>query len=88
MSALTSKQVIVTGEATLVIDGDTDGCYVNVKASSSGPIWIGNSDLTIDTGYELAASESIHFMLGANEALYAIVEEGTGTLYFLASMNQ
>jgi hypothetical protein len=88
MSVLSNKQVIVTTEATLVIDGNDDGCYINVKAHSAGPIYLGDSDVTIDNGYELAASESLHFMLGPNEELYAIVEEGTGTIYFLASMNQ
>lgn len=87
MGVLTNKQVTVTTEATLVIDGNDDGCYVNVKAGAS-VVYIGDSSVSISNGYELEEGESISLILGPNEGLYAIVEEDTGTLYFLATMNQ
>ena len=88
MSVLASKRISVGTSATVVVSGDEDGCYVYLKAHSAGSIFLGNGDMTIDNGYELGAGEAIQFAMGANEILYAIVEEGTGELHFLATMNQ
>ena len=88
MSALTSRQIIITPEATLVIGGDADGCYVHIKASGENAVYIGDSDVSTESGYELEKDDALTIFLGPHERLYAIVEEGTGKLYFLASMNQ
>lgn len=88
MSALTSKQIIVGTDATLVIEDDPDGCHVHIKASGENAVYIGDSDVSTESGYELEKGEALSIFLGPHERLYAIVEEGTGKLYFLASMNQ
>ena len=87
MGVLANKQVTVTTAATLVIDGNDDGCYVNVRTGAK-VVYIGDSSVSISNGYLLDEDESISLILGPNEGLYAIVEADTGTLYFLATMNQ
>ena len=87
MGVLANKQVTVTTEATLVIDGNDDGCHVSVRADNK-KVYIGDSSVSISNGYLLDEDESIQVVLGPNEEMYAVVEADTGTLFFLATMNQ
>ena len=87
MGVLANKQVTVGTDPTLVINGNTDGCYVNVKAGAS-VVYIGDSSVSISNGYELEEGEAISLILGPNEELYAVVEQDPTTLFFLATMNQ
>lgn len=88
MGVLASKQVIVGTTPTLVTGSDPDGCSVIIKASGQCAVYIGNGNVSTESGFELEKDEVLQLTLGPNEELYAIVEEDEGKLYFLATMNQ
>ena len=55
--------------------------------SSSGTIYIGDSDLTVANGYRLDNGDKISINVGDYQALYAITNSGTATLYVLSQIN-
>jgi protein involved in polysaccharide export with SLBB domain len=55
--------------------------------SSSGTIYIGDSDLTVANGYRLDNGDKISINVGDYQALYAITSSGTATLYVLSQIN-
>ena len=55
--------------------------------SSSGTIYIGDSDLTVANGYRLDNGDKISINVGDYQALYAMTSSGTANLYVLSQIN-
>ena len=89
--ALSHNQVTITTSATLILAGDPDGVQVYLKASGTGgnvDVYLGGASVTASNGFILDKGEYTSLFLGPNEVLYGIVAEGTGKVYYLATMNQ
>ena len=85
---LHSQQTEVNGETpTLLYPLDTDGVYLTIYSEES--IYLGNGDLTAETGYLHIKETPLSLYLAPNEALYGLSsDEETYTVYVLATMNQ
>ena len=83
---LHSQQVIIGTRPVLLYPADTDGVHLVISANAD--IYIGNSDLTTETGYYLPDGNAVDLELAPNELLYGLVEEGRATVYVLATMKQ
>ena len=85
--ALAARQVTITTSATLSVGPDLDGATVILRRSATAEVYIGPSDVTVNTGYELE-TEHVDIVLGPGEAVYGIVVEGAGKVYVLATQNE
>ena len=83
---LHSQQTIIGTNPELLYPVDTDGVRLTISASAD--IYLGNSNLTTSTGYLLPSGDNVDLVLGPNELIYGLVEEGRATVYVLATMNQ
>ena len=83
---LHSQQVVIGTQPALLYPLDADGVHLTIRADVD--IFIGNSDLTTETGYPLQAGEVLRLELAPDELLYGLVSAGRATVYVLATMNQ
>ena len=81
--ATESAHVTVATTATLIrrAYGAEDLAVRNLDASLA--IAVGGADVTVATGYPLAAGEGLGMTLGGGEALYGVVASGTATVAWL-----
>ena len=86
--AISSGQVVVGVTATFICGKDDDGANIILKASGQGDVYLGKSNVTTETGFELDNGASIDLFIGPDEDLYGIVEEGTVKVYYLATLNK
>jgi hypothetical protein len=81
-----TAQKTVTSTATLLVTANRADQLVYLH-SSSGTIYLGNSDVTTSTGYRMDNGDKLSIQLSDNEALYGIVSSGTATMMVLATVN-
>jgi hypothetical protein len=81
--AITGSRVSVAVAATALSTADADGSTVLVKNAGSSSIFLGGAAVTIATGYELLAGESVAVQMAATETLYGIVAASTVTAHVL-----
>ena len=80
------SQVTVTTAATLLVTSNRADQMVYLH-SGSGTVYLGNSDVTISTGYRMDNGDKFSMQLGDNEALYAIASSGTPIVYVMDTIN-
>ena len=86
--AISNNQVTVTTSPTAIFGPDIDGAYLVLKVSGSKTVYLGNATVTADNGLEVENEDGPFPMtLGPNEILYGIVEEDTGKITVLATLN-
>jgi hypothetical protein len=81
-----TAQKTVTTTATLLVSANTHDQKVYLH-SSSGTIYIGNSDVTSATGYRMDNGDKLTLELGDNEALYGITSSGSASMFVMATVN-
>ena len=81
-----TSQKTVTTTATLLVAANAHDQKVYLH-SSSGIIYIGNSDVTSSTGYKMDNGDKLSLDLSDNEALYGITSTGTSTMQVMATVN-
>ena len=81
-----TAQVSVSTSATLLVTANRADQLVYLH-SSSGIIYLGNSDVTTSTGYRMDNGDKLSMQLSDNEALYGIVSSGTATMMVMATIN-
>jgi hypothetical protein len=81
-----TSQVSVTSTATLLVTANRADQSVYLH-SSSGVIYLGNSDVTTSTGYRMDNGDKLTMQLSDNESLYGIVSSGTATMMVMATVN-
>jgi hypothetical protein len=81
-----TAQKTVTSTATLLVTANRADQLVYLH-SSSGTIYLGNSDVTTSTGYRMDNGDKLSMQLSDNESLYGIVTSGTATMMVLATVN-
>ena len=81
-----TSQKTVTTSPTLLVTANRADQLVYLH-SSSGIIYIGNSDVTTSTGYRMDNGDKLSLQLSDNEALYGIVSSGTATMMVMATVN-
>jgi hypothetical protein len=81
-----TAQKTVTSTATLLVTANRADQLVYLH-SSSGTIYLGNSDVTTSTGYRMDNGDKLSMQLSDNESLYGIVASGTATMMVLATVN-
>jgi hypothetical protein len=81
-----TAQKTVTNTATLLVTANRADQLVYLH-SSSGIIYIGNSDVTTSTGYRMDNGDKLSMQLSDTEALYGIVSSGTATMMVMATIN-
>ena len=84
--AIKSDQITVTTERVAIHEADEDGATLRVRVS--GDCYIGNGDMTAETGFLLEKDEIFEMFVGPGEILYAVVGDGEITLYYVMSLNQ
>ena len=80
------SQVTVTTSPTLLVTSNRADQMVYIH-SGSGIIYLGNSDVTILTGYRMDNGDKLSMQLGDNEALYAVAVVGTAIAYVMDTIN-
>lgn len=81
-----TAQKSVTTTATLLVTANRADQSVYLH-SSSGIIYIGNSDVTTSTGYKMDNGDKLSMQLSDNESLYGITSSGTATMMVMATIN-
>jgi hypothetical protein len=81
-----TAQKTVTSTATLLVTANRADQLVYLH-SSSGIIYLGNSDVTTSTGYQMDNGDKLSMQLSDTEALYGIVSSGTATMMVMATIN-
>jgi hypothetical protein len=81
-----TSQVSVTTTPTLLVTANRADQSVYLH-SSSGVIYLGNSDVTTSTGYRMDNGDKLTMQLSDNESLYGIVSSGTATMMVMATVN-
>ena len=81
-----TSQKTVTTTATLLVTANRADQVVYLH-SSSGTIYLGNSDVTTSTGYRMDNGDKLTMQLSDNEALYGIVSSGTATMMVMATVS-
>ena len=66
---------------------DEDGAYIHVKGGNAS-VYLGNENVTTENGFELEQGETISLFIGPDEGLYAVCEEGTVGVCYIATLNQ
>ena len=75
-----------TSSPGLVYPPDIDGVRLHVRANKA--IYLGNGNITSETGYLLPENADLDLFLGPSEKLYALSTDGRANVYVLATMNQ
>ena len=81
-----TSQKTVTTAATLLVTANRADQLVYLH-SSSGIIYLGNSDVTTSTGYRMDNGDKLSLQLSDNEALYGITSSGTATMMVMATVS-
>jgi hypothetical protein len=81
-----TSQKTVTTSPTLLVTANRADQLVYLH-SSSGIIYIGNSDVTTSTGYRMDNGDKLSMQLSDNESLYGITNTGTATMMVMATVN-
>ena len=81
-----TSQKTVTTAATLLVTANRADQLVYLH-SSSGTIYLGNSDVTTSTGYRMDNGDKLSMQLSDTEALYGITNTGTATMMVMATVN-
>ena len=81
-----TSQKTVTTTATLLVTANRADQVVYLH-SSSGIIYLGNSDVTTSTGYRMDNGDKLTLQLSDNEALYGITSSGTATMMVMATVS-
>ena len=84
--AIKSDQVTVGTERVAIHHSDNDGAEIRIRVS--GNCYIGNGDVTPETGFLLEKDEIFHMFVGPEEVLHAITDDGEVTLYYVMSLNE
>jgi len=77
-----TTQVVVTTEPTLLVSAIAMHREVHIH-NQSGAIWIGNSNVTTETGVKVDNNTHDIMHLTPNETMYAVTNSGTATVYVL-----
>lgn len=78
---ISSAQVTVTTSSTLLVAGDALAEQVNLH-SSSGTIYLGDSNVTSSTGYKMDNGDKVVLQNHEN-AIYGICSAGSATMSVL-----
>ena len=81
-----TAQKTVTTTATLLVTANRADQLVYLH-SSSGIIYLGNSDVTTSIGYRMDNGDKLSLQLSDNEALYGITSSGTATMMVMATIS-
>lgn len=81
-----TSQKTVTTSPTLLVTANRADQLVYLH-SSSGTIYLGNSDVSTGTGYRMDNGDKLTLQLSDNEALYGITNTGTATMMVMATVN-
>ena len=84
--AIKSDQVKVGTEKVAIHHADEDGAMIRIRVSDD--CYIGNGEMTVNTGFLLEKDEIFQMFVGPGEVLFAIVDDGSVTLYYIMSMNE
>jgi hypothetical protein len=81
-----TSQITITTSPTLLVTANRADQLVYLH-SSSGIIYLGNSDVTTSTGYRMDNGDKLSLQLSDNEALYGITSSGTATMMVMATVS-
>ena len=81
-----TSQKTVTTSPTLLVTANRADQMVYLH-SSSGIIYIGNSDVTTSTGYRMDNGDKLTLQLSDNEALYGVTLVTTATMMVMATVS-
>ena len=82
--SLVSGKATVTSSPTLITTGIVGASWVQLHAPQNGnTMYIGPSNVTTNTGFELVKGAVVQIWLAETDKLYAIVATGTESLYYL-----
>ena len=84
--AIKSDQITVGDERVAIHHADDDGAMIRIRVSDD--CYIGNGDMTTESGFLLEKDEIFEMLIGPGEILYAITDDGEVTLYYVMSLNQ
>jgi hypothetical protein len=79
---ISTRHVTVTTTPTLLVDATAEAEMVYLH-SSSGQCYIGNSDVTVETGYQMDNGDKLTIENKAN-GIWGITNAGTVTMQVMA----
>jgi len=84
--AIKSDQVQVGSERVAIHHADDDGAEIRIRVSDE--CYIGNGDVTVDSGFLIEKDEIFEMFIGPAEVLFAVVSDQPVTLYYVMSLNE
>jgi hypothetical protein len=79
---ISTRQVTVTTSATILVDDTAEAEEVHLHASGGQAVYLGNSDVTITNGFQMANGEKITLQ-NKNNPIYGVTNSGTTVVQVL-----
>jgi len=73
--AIANKQLNITNVCTAITTEDYDGCHSLIKNIGENPVYLGNANVTSQTGFKLEKKETVILGLGPGEMIYGIADK-------------
>lgn len=86
VSAIAAWRVTVAATPTLIYTAPSNGGRVVIRNAGTAPVYLGPSNLTTSTGFEVLAGDAVTLTLDQSaETVYGIVITGTEIVHVLES---
>ena len=79
---ISTRQVTVTTSATILVDDTAEAEEVHLHASGGQAVYLGNSDVNITNGFQMANGEKITLQ-NKNNPIYGVTNSGTTVVQVL-----
>ena len=79
---ISTRQVTVPTSATILVDDTAEAEEVHLHASGGQAVYLGNSDVTITNGFQMANGEKITLQ-NKNNPIYGVTNSGTTVVQVL-----
>lgn len=76
---------VVATSATVLYTSPNWQMSVLIRNPSAVSVYIGGSDVTTSTGFEVAAGDAISYILDPLDSIYGVVAASTQTMHILAA---
>ena len=80
---ISTRQVTVGTTPTLLVDDNLEAEEVHLHASGGQAVHLGNSDVTVSTGFEMDSGEKLTIQNKSNP-IYGITNSGTTVVQVMA----
>lgn len=83
--AVQADQVSVGTSATSLLTSGVAGARVLIRNAGAASVFLGASDVTTGTGFELATGETVELPVPSGSEVFGIVATGSETVHVLSA---